>query len=206
MKRLSKVFRGLLIPAALSVLVSTELIAQPQELGIGSMLPLQDHSVALAQTGAATTVGAMSGSRGTVVIFWSNTCEWTQGYASRVEALYEMGSHSGVSVYLVNSNDVSAFPEESGEASAAAGYPMPYLMDSDAALARAMGAVRAPHVFAFDANLGLVYYGAIDDAPADASDVQEAYLQSVIQALGSGLPMQVSPTRAFGCRIRYPGG
>ena len=198
--------RSCLIWLGIAVVHTTNLIAQPDELGIGSTLPLQDHAVMLAQGGTTTTVGELSGSSGTVIIFWSNTCEWTQGYAERVEDLFELATGAGVSVYLVNSNDVSAFPEESATASASAGHPMPYVMDSDAAFARAMGAVRAPHVFAFAPDQKLVYSGAIDDAPADVSDVQEAYLESVITALGAGQDVQVPSTRAFGCRIRFPGG
>ena len=200
------IVRCWLVVAVWLFTLSAELAAQPEELSIGSPLPLQDHQVTLAQDGSATTVGALSGSRGTVIIFWSNSCEWTMGYVDRVEALYEMGASVDVSVYLVNSNDVSAFPAESVAASAEAGHTVPYVSDPHAVFAAALGAVRAPHVFAFDANRLLVYSGAIDDAPADASDVQEFHLQSVVAALGAGQPSRVHSTRAFGCRIRYPGG
>ena len=179
--------------------------AQPAELPIGTALPAQDHVVSLVG-GTETTVGALTGVRGTVIIFWSNMCPWSEGYTERVTALSEEAARSDILLTLVNSNDPEAFPQETAAAGVAAGHPMPYVVDSGGVLARALGAFRTPHVFAFDADRILVYAGAVDDAPADAGNVQEAYLETVIRLLADAEAPAVPRTRAFGCRIRFPGG
>lgn len=179
--------------------------AQPAEIPLGTVLPGQDQVLALA-SGGNSTVGELTGARGTVVIFWSNTCQWSEGYMRRVRDHFETASEQGILLYLVNANDPDAFPEEGLEASRAPGHPMPYAMDSGARFARALGAFRTPQVFVFDAGRQLVYSGAIDDSPADAGSIQEAYLESVMAALAEGRAPNVPSTRAFGCRIRFPAG
>lgn len=146
--------------------------------------------------GGATGTRSLAGARGTVLVFWSNECNWTQQYERRVMAM--AGSADGVAVVLVNSNDAQAFPSE------AEGNDMglPYVRDDTGALAKALGAERTPHVFAFDAGNTLVYSGAIDDAAADPDAVENAYLGDVLQQLSGGQSVTVASTRPFGCRIK----
>ncbi len=173
--------------------------AQPAALAVGSMLPVQGHTVQHIGGGDAE-VSSLLGARGTVFIFWSNACRWTDGYQKRVEDLHAAASSKGISVVLVNSNDASAFPEETPTASATGKHPVPYVHDPGAVLAKALGAYRTPEVFAFDEAGTLVYSGAIDDAPADAKAVQQSF---VADFLAGSTP---APTKAFGCRIRFPAG
>ena len=99
---------------------------------------------------------------------------------------------------LVNSNDAGAFPEESQAYSAAKQYPLRYVHDPGAVLARALGAYRTPEVFAFSSSRVLAYSGAIDDSAGDASAVTRSYVE---EFLAGRAP---APTKAFGCRIRFP--
>lgn len=193
------------LPGALCLVAASTAVAQPAVIPAGTLLPGQDHVLALASGGTAT-VGELTGARGTVVVFWSNTCQWSEGYYRRVRMHFETASEQNMLLYLVNANDPDAFPEEARQASAALGYPMPYAMDAEARFARMLGAFRTPQVFVFDAGRNLVYSGAIDDAPANADDVQEPYLETVIAELAAGRTPSVPSTRAFGCRIRFPGG
>ena len=190
---------------ALCLVTPGTAFAQSAEILPGSVLPGQDHVLALA-SGGTSTVGELTGARGTVVVFWSNTCQWSEGYYRRVRKHFETASEQDMLLYLVNANDPEAFPEEGQEASAALGHPMPYAMDEEARFARMLGAFRTPQVFVFDAERKLVYSGAIDDAPASADDVQEPYLETVMAELAAGRTPSVPSTRAFGCRIRFPGG
>lgn len=110
----------------------------------------------------------------------------------------------GVRFVLINSNNASAFPKESLEASRehASGYPMAYLKDEGARLAQAFGAKRTPHVFVFDAQDKLSYAGAVDDSPADPSAVQQPYLKNVLQVLVSGGTPSPAQTPAYGCQLK----
>lgn len=153
--------------------------------------------------GGQGSLADLAGSTGTVVLFWSNQCPWVDKYEDRVLALYDQYSGQGISFVLVNSNDPSAFPRESAQASAERGYTMPYLMDARSALARAFGASRAPHVFVFDADRSLVYVGTIDDSPGDPGNVQNTYLADALGALVGGGQIPVAKTKAFGCTIKF---
>ena len=150
--------------------------------------------------GGEASLSSLQGDQGTVIIFWSNQCRWTEGYEARVSALHSAASAQGMRLVLVNSNDANAFPEESVAASAAKGYAMTYVHDVGGNLASTLGAYRAPEVFVFDGSGMLVYTGGIDDAPADESAVTERYIADV---MNGNIP---APTKAFGCRIRLPGG
>ena len=148
--------------------------------------------------GGSTNSHSLVGARGTVFIFWSNECNWTQQYQRRVMAVAR--SANDVSIVLVNANDARAFPSEAkGNA-----MELPYVRDSQGALARALGAERTPHVFAFNATKQLVYSGAIDDAAAEPDAVEHAWLEEVVIQLGAGESVTVPETRPFGCRIKLP--
>lgn len=203
MKRLYHTLRT----AALAALVAlcASLLApsvHAQELPLGSSLP----SVSGLQNvkGGAAQLSGLMGSKGMVVLFWSNQCPWIDKYEDRVIALAKKYQSQGVPFVLINSNNQTAFPKESAEESKAkaSGYPMTYLRDNGSAAAEAFGASRTPHVFVFDANSSLVYVGAIDDSPGDPSNVNKTYLADALGALVNGGSAPVAQTKAFGCMIK----
>lgn len=147
--------------------------------------------------GGQTSTHALSGDQGTVLVFWSNDCNWTDQYEDRVQDL----STASIPVVLVNSNDSTVFPKES---EAGKSYRVAYVRDLDAKLAKALNAERTPHVFVFDSGKRLVYSGGIDDSPADAQAVEQNWLQEVIGELSQGKAVSVSTTKSFGCRIKLP--
>ncbi len=172
-----------------------------------AQLPLADRPMP-STDGQQVTLAQLRGARGLVIVFWSNRCPWVDRYEARLKELAEAYEAQGIAFVLVNANDPEAFPQESLEASRQQAqrknYTMPYLKDEGAALARALGASRTPEVFVFDARNRLVYRGAIDDSPGDASNVQQAYLEAALRALLQGKAPETSKTGAFGCLIRFP--
>ena len=175
---------------------------QSQELPLGSSMPMADQAMPQAD-GSQASLSSLAGTTGTVVIFWSNQCPWVDKYEGRVKALHNDYSGQSINFVLVNSNDASAFPQESAQVSAEAGYAMPYLMDKSSVLANAFGASRAPHVYVFDGDQSLVYVGTIDDSPGDPGNVKNTYLADALSALVSGDAIPVAKTKAFGCTIKF---
>ncbi|CAM3264923.1 thioredoxin family protein [Rhodothermus bifroesti] len=157
--------------------------------------------------GGSVTLTQLQGTRGLVIVFWSNRCPWVDRYEARLNELAETYKGQGIRFVLVNANDAGAFPQESLEASAAQarrkGYALPYVRDEGSALARALGASRTPEVFVFTAQGRLLYRGAIDDSPGDAANVQQAYLREALEALLQGKQPATTETSAFGCLIRF---
>ena len=196
------VYRFFSVNALLLVLSVSVATAQPQELPPGSPLPMQDHSVQLVD-GTQTTIGALTGSAGTVFLFWSNQCPWVDKYEERVLALHGQFGGQGVNFVLVNANDPNAFPQEAAAVGQAKNYPMPYVMDAGSQFAQGLGAFRTPHVFAFDSTKTLVYSGAIDDSPGDPGNVQKKYLERQAGTLAAGGTLDLPSTKAFGCRIKF---
>ena len=172
---------------------------------MGSPMPEASHPL-ITTDGSEQTLASVRGNGGTLVIFWSNQCPWVDRYEDRVLGLQERAQADDIALVLINSNNASAFPDESREANRerarAQGYSMPYLKDPEGVVARAFGASRTPHVFLFDAGGSLVYRGAIDDSPGDPESVQENYLREAIAAVASGETPSTSSTRAFGCTIK----
>lgn len=179
-----------------------------QPLAPGSSLPTVDAPLQRVEDGTAVRLQALTGSTGTVLLFWSNRCPWINRYEERVQRLVSAFRDRGVRFVRVNANDASDWPKESLATSRARadsqGYTMPYLRDPRAALARALGATRTPHAFVFDDGGTLVYVGGIDDSPGDPNRVQSPHLRKALDALVNGTSPAVSQTRAFGCTLKYP--
>lgn len=192
-----------IVPFAL--LLTIQPAQAQEELPLGSSMPEASQAL-IATDGSEQTLGSLQGESGTLVVFWSNQCPWVDRYEERVLGLHEEARADDIAFVLVNSNDASAFPDESREANReraeAGGYPMPYVKDSGGVVARAFGASRTPHVFLFDGDGSLVYRGAIDDSPGDPDSVQEHYLREAIEAVAAGDTPGTSSTRAFGCTIK----
>lgn len=182
----------------------------PDEIPLGSAIPMADVALADVQGGQAT-LNSLTGEQGTVVVFWSNQCPWVEKYEERFTALVNDFSGRGFAFTIINSNDPAAYPKETADASArrfdSAGYPgsLTYLADAQSQLAQAFGAERTPHVFVFDANESLVYVGTIDDSPGDPDSVEAQYLRDALNAVANGSSVPVPKTKAFGCTIKFAG-
>ena len=78
-----------------------------------------------------------------------------------------------------------------------------YVLDKDAKLAKAFGAMKTPHVYLFNGDNKLVYTGAIDDNAKSAKKVKNNYLMDAIRSIGSNKKIEISETKALGCSIKY---
>lgn len=200
--RFGRTALGILLLAALAW--SHPAAAQSGELALGAGMPLGSLQRQNA-SGGQGTLGAAAGSKGIVVMFWSNECPWASKYSKRVATLAQTYGSQGFGFVLVNSNDPVAFPKESPAQSQTFaqqnGLSVTYLMDPDAQLAKAFGATRTPHVYVFNGNGKLAYVGTIDDSPGDPNNVQVQYLKSALDAVASGADVSQPHTKAFGCML-----
>ncbi|HYC29960.1 MAG TPA: thioredoxin family protein, partial [Chitinophagaceae bacterium] len=91
--------------------------------------------------------------------------------------------------------DMQAYAKEQG-------YQWFYAVDKNNELADAFGANRTPECYLFDKSGKLVYHGAIDDNPADASRVNRSHLKEAINELTTGKDVSVKESRSVGCGIK----
>jgi peroxiredoxin len=159
-----------------------------------------------ATDGRVHTLGELAGARGTVLAFICNHCPYVKAMLPRFMRDAQELAAIGVSVIGINSNDATAYPEDSFQRmkELAPGLPFPYLYDESQSVARAYGAVCTPDFFGFDAGLKLRYRGRIDGARKDAGsagmprDLYDA--MKMIADTGKGPTTQLA---SIGCSIKW---
>jgi hypothetical protein len=85
-------------------------------------------------------------------------------------------------------------------------FSFPYLHDETQAIATAYGATRTPHVYILQkeaAGTVVKYIGAIDDNSDNAKEVKEKYVESAVDNLLAGKPVNPEFTKAIGCTIKW---
>lgn len=146
---------------------------------------------------------------GLLVIFSCNTCPYVIKNQSRTRAICAYAKDRGLGVIVLNANeggrnngeslaDMRAYARQQS-------YNWYYALDSDNELADAFGATRTPECFLFDKNGKLVYHGAIDDSPADITEVKRNHLKQAITEMADGKDINVKESRSIGCSIRRKG-
>ncbi|MFN3885830.1 MAG: thioredoxin family protein [Aquabacterium sp.] len=150
----------------------------------------------------------LMGRRGTVVAFICNHCPYVQAMMPRLIRDARELATIGVNVVAINSNDATAYPEDSFAAmkqqARAWDLPFHYLYDETQAVARAYGAVCTPDFFGFDAEMRLQYRGRLDAGrvePVDAELPRELFdAMRLVAHLGYG-PGEQEPS--IGCSIKW---
>ncbi|MEQ8552643.1 MAG: thioredoxin family protein [Cyclobacteriaceae bacterium] len=161
--------------------------------------------------GKMVSLSDYSDAKGYIVVFTCNTCPYAQLYEQRIIDLDKKYASKGFPVIAINPNDINKQPgdnmEEMISRAKEKGYTFPYLRDDSQKVASAYGATKTPHVYVLNkeasGKLKVEYIGAIDDSPREASDVQERYVESAIDALLSGKKPEVTNKRAIGCTIKW---
>ena len=186
--------------------VTAASVLAQEALEIGAAMPLKSKALP-AVSGAQASIASVKGDKGTLVVFWCNTCPWVERYEDRMVALAAAYQSRGIGVIAVNPNDAVAYPDDSidemKKQAETHGYSFPYVSDPGSEVALAFGAKRTPQAFLFNAADVLVYQGAFDDSPSDAAKVGAAYLTDALDALLAGTEIAMTETKAFGCTIKF---
>ena len=145
---------------------------------------------------------------GLLVMFSCNTCPYVIKNQDRTKEIAEFATKNDVGVIIINSNEAYRNGEDSYEAmqeyAKQQGYKWYYVVDKNAEMADAFGANRTPETFLFNKEGKLVYHGAIDDSPADASNVNRVHLKEAILEMKDGKDVTVKTSRSVGCTIKRP--
>ncbi len=143
---------------------------------------------------------------GVLVMFSCNTCPYVIKNQERTISVSEFALKMKVGVIILNSNEAMRNSDDSYEDMKAYAkeqhYRWHYVVDNNHEIADAFGANRTPECFLFDKNLKLVYHGAIDDNPSDASAVNRQHLKEAITELYGNKEITVKESRSVGCTIK----
>jgi len=174
-------------------------------LPIGSEMPKADLKMKDVSGKDVSMKDALK-DKGVLVMFSCNTCPYVVKNQERTISISEYALKMNVGVIILNSNealrndddsynDMKAYAKEQH-------YRWNYVVDSNHEVADAFGANRTPECFLFDKNLKLVYHGAIDDNPSDASAVGRNHLKEAITELVNSKDVSVKETKSVGCTIK----
>jgi len=147
--------------------------------------------------------------KGLAVIFSCNHCPTVIKYEERMMALGREFAGRGAPFVLISANDVVKYPADSFDnmkrRAADKSYPFPYLYDEPQSVARAYGAQVTPHIFLFDAEMKLVYRGALDDNADNPAAVKRHYLREALEAVSAASPDRIAnpKTRPVGCSVKW---
>jgi len=202
MKKINMLLSGFLVGL---LIVSTGLSQQMEELPIGSDAPMTDLSMQTV-SGEEVTLKQAADENGLVVIFSCNTCPWVERWEDRYPMVFDITEKNKIGMIALNPNEDY---RERGDGmqdmvlrAKKMKYEFPYALDKDHKIADAFGATRTPHIYLFDADMRLVYVGAIDDNARDANAVESFYLKDAIEQMVAGEKITQSKTKSLGCTIK----
>lgn len=148
--------------------------------------------------------------KGIIIVFTCNHCPFAVKYESRIMALDKKCKAKGFPVIAISPNDPTIVPEDSPEKMQKLAkdkkYSFPYLYDETQETAKLYGATKTPHAYVLvkeGADYIVKYIGAIDDNSEDEKAVKEKYVESAINNILAGKPVNPQTTKAFGCGIKW---
>lgn len=175
------------------------------ELPIGADMPKPDVKMKDI-SGKEVSLKDAAGKNGLMVMFSCNTCPWVIKNQSRTNEISKYALDNKIGVILINSNEAQRSGDDSFEAmktyAGNQGYGWYYTVDKNSELADAFGAKRTPEVYLFNKDGKLVYHGAIDDNPNDASGVKRKHLKEAIDETVKNKDVSVKTSRSQGCSIK----
>ena len=192
-----------ILPVAALGLVTLSSVSDP--LPIGAAAPNADLKMKDI-SGKEVSLNDAKKKNGLLVMFSCNTCPYVIKNQSRTNEIAKYALDKEIGIAILNPNEAYRDDQDSYEAmkqyAVDQGYAWYYLVDKNHTMADAFGANRTPECFLFDINGKLVYHGAIDDSPSDASAVSRKHLKEAINEITTGKDVSVKQSKSVGCTIK----
>lgn len=193
--------------SALPIVAIAALTIMPaiDPLPIGS--PLPNPQLKMKNTGGEMVSFAdAKKDNGLLVMFSCNTCPYVIKNQERTREVCAYALQHNIGVVILNPNEANRDDQDSyaamQEYASDNGYNWDYLVDENSVMADAFGATRTPECFLFDSNNKLVYHGAIDDNPSNASAVNRQHLKMAMDEMKAGSDVSVKESKSVGCSIK----
>jgi peroxiredoxin len=137
----------------------------------------------------------------TVIFFSAWSCPCQTVHDARIREWYARYHALGVDVFAVDSEVGGSLAHDKEEATRR-GYAFPVLIDTGAALARAVGAQYATESFVFDAAGVVRYHGSLDSDRNELHADAKPYLRDALDDLLAGSPPRTAESKALGCGLQ----
>ena len=198
---MKKTMLGLLLLPAMVLFAFT----MEDPLPLGSVVPKADNKLKDISGKEITLKEAMK-ENGLLVMFSCNTCPVVINNQARTNEICQFATKQSIGVVLLNANEANRKNSESITAmqdyAKGQGYSWYYAEDKNNELADAFGASRTPECFLFNKDGKLIYHGAIDDSPSDATSVNRNHLKEAINEVLAGKEVTVKQSKSVGCAIK----
>lgn len=191
---------------ALLLIVISQTAAQEN----GASKPVEFPALEIGQTladfpladldGKPRSLSQFKGQKGTLLVFISVGCPYSNAYNERMEKVAQDYKARGISFIGINAN-----AKETSEAvklhATEHHFTFPILKDHGNKLANALGAYVTPETFLFDTGNKLIYHGRIDNSK-NLEQVKSHDLRDALESHLSGKPIEKPFMKAFGCTIQ----
>jgi len=137
----------------------------------------------------------------TVFIFYAAGCPCLAAHEPRIAELQRAFSGQDVAFFLVNSEH-GASPSVDAREAQRRGLSVPLLTDSDARLARVLGAEFATHSIVLDARGRVAYSGGLDSDKKQLHPDATPYLRHALEDALAGRPQRATEHEALGCALQ----
>ncbi len=146
-----------------------------------------------------------------LVIFSCNHCPYVIHILDSLTAFANDCVDRGVSVVMINANDVDNYaddsPEKMIELAQSHGFRFPYLYDATQQTAIAYQAACTPDFFLFDDSHRLIYRGQYDGArPKNDTPITGTDLKQAVDKLMAGEAQATEQLPSMGCNIKWKAG
>lgn len=153
-----------------------------------------------------------------MVVFLSNHCPYSHAAETRLIPMVKEFKSRGLEAVAINPNNPeSVLASELGYSkyndsfeemklyAKEAGFPFPYLYDGDKQVtAKMYGCLATPHVFIFDQDRKLRYWGRVDDSRfAELSTVTSHDTRNALVELMAAKPVTTPKTTVMGCSTKW---
>lgn len=159
-------------------------------------------------SGEVLSLESSQSDQATVIFFICNHCPFVIHIQEELVRLANDYLPKGVAFIAINSNDVTAYPEDSPakmkELASELEFPFPYLFDESQEVAQAYEAACTPDFYVFDKDLACVYRGQLDDSrPGNEIPVSGASIRAALDQLLAGGSVLVEQKPSIGCNIKW---
>ncbi|MAQ32324.1 MAG: thioredoxin family protein [Flavobacteriales bacterium] len=150
----------------------------------------------------------LKSSTATVIIFMCNHCPYVVHILDSLVSVSNDYMPKGIAFIGINSNDVSAYPDDSPEKMVDLinnyNLPFPYLFDETQKVAKAYHAACTPDLSIFDESMHCVYRGQFDDSrPGNSIPASGKDISMVLDTMLEGKKLNMIQKPSIGCNIKW---
>jgi len=183
-------------------------MALTESSSLGPAFVMPDFFLPDVSSGESVSAPAVTGEKGTVIIFLCRHCPYVVHVFPALLALAGDYMPRGIGFAGISANNAATHPEDAPARLAAMvrerDIPFPVLHDETQETARAFRAQCTPEFYVFDPAARLYYHGRLDPStPGNNVPCTGSDLRAALDALLAGRPAPAPQHPSMGCNIKW---